>query len=255
MRAFLAILALFIGLLPNRTALAGEVQVAVAANFRPCLDELVPLFQGQTGHSVHLSVGSTGRHHAQIVAGAPFDVFLAADTRRPALLESSGLTVPGSRFTYARGRLALWAPGLRMSPDATLTTLLGDPDLVRLALANPRHAPYGQAAQQALVALDRWDILAPRLVQGQSVGQTWQFAASGNAQAAFVALAQLDEASRRQAIMVPETLHDPIDQQVVLLVRGSENPAARALIQFLRSDAARCVIRDRGYALPALEDF
>lgn len=254
-RTFLTSLVLLVVLLTTGTALADEVQVAVAANFRSCLEELATLFQTRTGHTVQVSVGSTGRHFAQIKAGAPFDIFLAADVQRPRLLEKDGLTVPGSRFTYAQGRLVLWAPGLEFIAGDSLTTILDDPDLTHLALANPRLAPYGYAARQTMEALERWGSLQECLVLGQSVGQAWQFTASGNAQAAFVALAQLDEASRRQALVVPETLHDPINQQAVLLLRGSENPAAQAFLPFLQGDEARAVIAAHGYSMPAPVDF
>jgi len=253
-RAFLFSLVLFGVLLTSGFVSAGEVQVAVAANFRLCLEELVPLFQARTGHTVQVSVGSTGRHYAQIKAGAPFDIFISADVQHPRLLEKGGLTVPESRFTYAQGRLVLWAPGLDVTADDSLTSLLDDPGLTHLALANPRLAPYGYAARQTLRALQRWDRLQDVLVQGQSVGQAWQFTASGNAQAAFVALAQLDETSRQQALLVSEVHHDPINQQAVLLLKGGENPAAQAFLPFLRGDEARAVIAAHGYTLPTPVD-
>jgi len=166
-RIFLSVIAAVLIGLPG-VAFCDEVHVAVAANFADCMEELGTLFEQNTGHQLVISRGSTGKHFAQIKAGAPFDVFFAADSARPALLEAEGLTVPGSRFTYAIGELVLW-----------------------MAIANPRLAPYGLAAKQALTSLGIWDELEPRLVMGQSVGQTWQFVATGNAQLGLVAQSQL----------------------------------------------------------------
>ena len=169
---------------------AEDVLVAVATNFTSCLKELVVGFEQKTKHHVVVSPGSTGKLYAQITNGAPFDVFLAADVRRPQLLEKEGLAVKGSRFTYAIGRLTLWSahPSLVNGDGAEI--LLAQP-FRYLAIANPKTAPYGAAARQTLEALDLWDKVQPYIVQGENIGQTFQFVASGNAELGFVALSQV----------------------------------------------------------------
>jgi molybdate transport system substrate-binding protein len=232
---------------------AAEVRVAVAANFAACLEALAGPFAQQTGHDLVVIQGSTGRHHAQIVAGAPFDVFLAADARRPADLERRGLVVPGSRFCYAVGELVLWWPDPpRPVPDDLRTALLA-PDLQHLALANPRLAPYGEAAVQTLESLDLPSGVPYERVQGQNIVQTWQFVASGNAEAGLVArslLAAADTDPAGLVLTVPPTRHDPIEQHAVLL-RGARQPeAAAALLDFLRGEAAGAIIASFGYRVP-----
>lgn len=256
---FLVILALLVGApavgaedAPRSGEHAGEpLQIAVAANFAGCLQELSLLWRQQGEPEPTLIVGSTGRHFAQIQAGAPFDLFLAADVERPRLLCESGDAVADSRFTYARGRLVLWAPGLTPRPEATWTDLLADPQLQHLALADPRTAPYGLAAQQALQRTGHWDESAERRVTGRSVGQAWQFVASGAAQAGLLALSQTVSAADPGSVLpVPADLYDPIDQQAVLLARARDNAAARRFLEFLRSAAAAKVIASFGYGLP-----
>ena len=229
---------------------AGEVRVAVAANFRPCLDLLVAEFAAATGHEVMIASGSTGRHYAQITAGAPFDVFLAADSRRPRELEASGHAVRGSRFCYALGVLVFWWPAPPTPAPTSLPDALTSSDLKYLAVANPRLAPYGEAAREVLQALDLWDLLAPRLVQGQSVGQAWQFVASGNAQAGLVARCQLRDRRPGLALEIPRSLHAPIVQEAVLLAGAEHLEAAKEFLVFLRGPSARAAIADFGYELP-----
>ena len=229
---------------------AEESRVAVAANFRPCLDVLAVQFEKFTGHEVVIASGSTGRHYAQITAGAPFDIFLAADSRRPRELEASGHTISGSRFCYARGVLILWWPAPPTPAPTSLPDALTSSHLKHLALANPRLAPYGEAAREVLQALDLWDSLAPRLVQGQSVGQAWQFVASGNAQAGLVARCQLHGQPTGLVLEIPRTLHAPIIQDAVLLADAEHIDAAREFLTFLRGPSARAVIADFGYELP-----
>lgn len=228
---------------------AGEVSVAVAANFAVPMQKIAARFEQETGHKAVLALGSTGRFHAQIANGAPFEVLLAADAATPERLEREGLTVPGSRFTYAVGRLALWSASPAMV-DAQ-GAVLRSPGLTRLALADPKLAPYGAAAVEVLTRLGLIDSLRPRLVQGESIGQAYQFVASGNAALGFVAWSQVQVDGRLSggsAWLVPAELHSPLRQDAVLLQRGRENPAAQALMRHLRSPAARQIILAHGYA-------
>jgi molybdate transport system substrate-binding protein len=229
-------------------AWAAEVQVAVAANFTAPMQKLAQLFEQQTSHKVVASYGSTGKLAAQIQNGAPFEVFLAADDETPAKLERSTHAVTGSRFTYAVGRLVLWSrdPG---RVDGKGEVLRSD-GFERLAIADPRLAPYGAAAVQTLRSLGLYDRLQPRLVTGENITQAHQFVATGNAQLGFVALSQVEVDGRiaeGSAWVVPARLHEPVEQQAVLLTQGRDNPAARALLGFLRSEPARAVIRGYGY--------
>lgn len=223
------------------------VRVAVAANFTDASRQLAERFQQDTGHQAIISYGSTGKLYAQILNGAPFDVFLAADEARPSLLEQQGQAVSGSRFTYARGKLVLWsrdANHFDNGPD-----YLTGGQFQRLAVANPRTAPYGLAAQQVLEGLDLWQPLQARLVRGESIAQTFQFVATGNAETGFVALAQVQAWPQSPGSLwdIPQSLYDPINQQAVLLSRGQDNPAAQAWLTFLASDAARAMIQQAGY--------
>jgi molybdate transport system substrate-binding protein len=229
---------------------AGDVQVAVASNFATPMQRIAEAFTRDTGHQMLLSVGASGRFHAQIVNGAPFDVFLSADAETPARLEAAGAAVPGSRFTYAIGRLVLWSarPGF---VDAQGAVLRGG-GFRHLALANPKTAPYGAAAQQALRGLGLFDTLRPKFVQGENIAQVQQFVASGNAELGFVALAQVwrnGVIAQGSAWIVPATLHAPIRQDAVLLLPGRDKPAAKALLAYLQGDAARALIRGFGYEL------
>lgn len=233
---------------------AEPLQIAVAANFAGCLEQLSVLWQARGEPAPTLIVGSTGRHFAQIQAGAPFDLFLAADAERPRLLCESGEAVPGSRFTYALGRLVLWAPGLDTDPDATWVEALDDPALLHLAIADPRVAPYGQAAEQALERSGRRAAFEGRMVTGRSVGQAWQFVASGAAEAGLLAYSQtLAGAEPADVRPVPQDLYDPIGQQAVLLARARDNAAAARFLEFLRSPEASAVIVSFGYRVPSGE--
>lgn len=227
---------------------AAEVRVAVAANFVGTLDALGKAFQAGSGHTLLVSSGSTGKLYAQIRNGAPYDVLLAADAEHPQRLEQERLAVPGSRFTYARGQLVLWSrdPG-RVDADAKV---LRTGSFRHLAIANPLTAPYGTAAQQALQHLGLWQTLAPRLVRGEDIGQTFQFVQSGNAELGFVALTQIQQlkaGARGSWWLVPANLYDPIEQQGVLLARAKDNAAARAFLAFLQGQRAREIIQANGY--------
>ncbi len=239
-------------LVVSRPAQAGEVLVAVAANFLNPMKDISTLFAADTGHRAVLIPGSSGRLYAQLRNGAPFDVFLSADPERPALLEEAGLVVGGSRFTYARGRLALWTarPGLAGDAAGGGYDVLATGQYRHLAIANPKTAPYGRAAMEVLKKWQLWDRLRQRIVQGENIAQAFQFVASGNAQFGFVALSQVrDPRFHRRGThwLVSPDLHGPLRQDAVLLKRGHSNPAATALMSYLRQDNALTVIKRFGY--------
>jgi molybdate transport system substrate-binding protein len=227
---------------------AAEVQVAVAANFFAPMKAIAADFEKATGHKAALSSGATGKFYAQITSGAPFDVFLAADAATPERLEKESATVAGSRFTYATGKLVLWSA----RPDLVDARgeVLRSARFAHIALAAPKLAPYGAAAMETLTRLGLLAQLQPRLVQGESIGQAFSFVSTGNAELGFVALSQVWENGRLKsgsAWIVPAELHQPIRQDAVLLARGKNNAAAAALMTYLRSDAAKAVIRSFGY--------
>lgn len=227
---------------------AAEVQVAVASNFLAPMQRIAAAFERDTGHRARLAAGATGKFYAQIRNGAPFEVLLAADETTPARLEAEGRAVAGTRFTYAIGRLVLWSP--RAEYVDAEGAILRRGGFAHLAVANPRTAPYGAAAAQVLAALGLGDALAARLVTGENIGQTYQFVASGNAELGFVALSQVmadGKLAGGSAWPVPDELYLPIRQDAVLLERGADNPAAAALLDYLRGDAARALIGGYGY--------
>ncbi|TNF55479.1 MAG: molybdate ABC transporter substrate-binding protein [Gammaproteobacteria bacterium] len=236
-----ALLCLMIGLAP---AWAGEARIAVASNFATAMPYLAERFRQQTGHELIVSTASTGKLYAQIIHGAPFDVYLAADDKYPRRLEREGRAVPGSGFTYAIGRLALWSP--RTGYVDAQGEVLKQGGFRRLAVANPRLAPYGEAAREALVKLGLWTGLQPKMVFGENIAQTYQFVASGNAELGFVAYSQIKWGTGSHWL-VPASLHSPLRQDAVLLRRGQDNPAARAFLAFLRSPAATAIIESQGY--------
>ena len=227
---------------------AAEVNVAVAANFTAPMQKIAAAFEQDTGHKAILSFGSTGKFYAQIKNGAPFQVLLSADDQTPARLEREGQGVSGTRFTYAIGKLVLWSrqPGLVDDKGDVLRTGRFN----RVALADPKLAPYGAAAVQVLGGLGLMSSLAPKFVQGENIAQTYQFVATGNAEIGFVALSQVfadGKLTQGSAWMIPAKLHAPIRQDAVLLGPGKDNAAAAALMAYLRSDKVRAVIRSFGY--------
>ena len=231
-------------------AWAAEVSVAVAANFTAPMQRIAQAFEQETGHKALLAFGATGNFYAQIRNGAPFQVLLAADDETPLRLERDGVTVAGSRFTYATGRLVLWSnqPGLVDDKGEVLRT----GSFQRIAIANPKLAPYGAAAIETLERLGDLDVVRPRIVQGENIAQTYQFVATENAQLGFVALSQVMSDGRNaqgSGWVVPSSLHEPVRQDAVLLAGGKDNPAAAALLAYLKSDKARAVIRSFGYEL------
>lgn len=226
---------------------AGTVRVAVAANFADAARALETAFESGTGHAVDISFGATGGLFAQISQGAPFDVFLAAETERPAKAVAEGLAVAGSQFTYAIGALVLWS-ATEALPDGAETLRRGA--FEKLAIADPATAPYGRAAIETLRALGVHDAIMPKLVTGESVAQAFQFAATGNAELGFVALSQtLNQPGN--AWRVPAELYAPIKQDAVLLSTAEQNEAARAYLDFLRSEAGQRIVASYGYETAA----
>ncbi|WP_432695934.1 molybdate ABC transporter substrate-binding protein [Marinobacterium sp. YM272] len=231
----------------NSQVQAGEVQAAVAANFTAAAKEIAVEFEKDTGHEVKLSFASTGKLYAQILNGAPFDVFFAADAARPQKLVDSGDAVADSLFTYAVGQLVLW------SADDTLVDnqggVLREGALERIAIANPKTAPYGAAAVEALTALGLWDAIEATTVRGDSIAQTYQMAYTGAVPAALVARAQIALDDSGSSWVIPEELYSPIRQQAVLLTESIDNEAAQAWIDYLQEDKARGIIERYGYGL------
>jgi molybdate transport system substrate-binding protein len=232
------------------TAHAAQAQVAVATNFAEPIKAIAAVLQKTTGHTLKITTGASGAIYTQITNGAPFDVFLSADNERPERLEKDGLAQPGTRLTYAIGKLVLWSvkPGRVDGQGAVLKAT----DLGKVACANPRTAPYGAAAVQVLDKLGLKGTITPKLVQGESIGQAFGFVKTGNADVGFVALSQvLDGGRLKEGSMwvIPQTHYDPIRQDAVLLKKGADNAAAQALLQLLQSPNIKGLIRSYGYDL------
>ena len=240
-----------LSVLTSSPVFAGEVNAAVASNFSAPMKQIAALFEQQSGDTVKLSFGSTGKFYAQIKGGAPFDVFIAADSATPQHLEEEGMAVNGSRFVYALGGLVLWSaqPGYVDDKGAVLRK----GDYTRLAIADPKLAPYGMAAKQTLEKLALWNSIRNRLVMGENITQTYQFAATGNAELGFVALSQVmrdGKVSQGSWWRVPAEMYKPIRQSAVLLSGAKDKAAAQAFLDFLKSKKAAAVIRSYGYELP-----
>lgn len=247
-RPLLRLLPALLAMLASASVLAEEVQVAVAANFTAPMKLIAADFEKDTGHKAVLSFGATGKFYAQITNGAPFDVFLAADDETPAKLEKEGAAVAGSGFTYATGRLVLWSAKPGMVDDKGAALLRGE--FRHLAIAAPKLAPYGAAAIETMTKVGLLPNLEPKLVQGESIGQTFSMISSGNAELGFVALSQVYEDGRIKSgsgWIVPTNLHSPIRQDAVLLTRAKSNPAAVQLVAYLKTEKAKSVIRSFGY--------
>lgn len=232
-------------------ASADEVRVAVAANFTAPMERIAARFTQETGHKLAIAYGATGKFYAQISNGAPFEVFLSADDKTPARLEKEGLAVSGSRFTYAMGKLVLWSPkeGVVDSQGAVLK----QGRFNHLALANPKLAPYGAAAEEVMQKLGVLDALKSKLVQGENITQAYQFVASGNAELGFVALSQVKKEGveiKGSHWLVPDILYTPIRQDAVLLAKGKDNAAALKFLKYLRGKPAAAIISGYGYELP-----
>lgn len=247
-RPLLRLLPALMVMLACASVLAEEVQVAVAANFTAPMKLIAVDFEKDTGHKAVLSFGATGKFYAQITNGAPFDVFLAADDETPGKLEKEGAAVSGSSFTYATGRLVLWSAKPGVVDDKGAALLRGE--FKHLAIAAPKLAPYGAAAMETMSKVGLLPILEPKLVQGESIGQTFSMISSGNAELGFVALSQVYEDGRIKSgsgWIVPTNLHSPIRQDAVLLTRAKNNQAAVQLVAYLKTEKAKTVIRSFGY--------
>ena len=249
-RSVFPAISLCLGLALSLSSWAGEVQVAVAANFTAPMQALARQFEQATGHRVVVSFGATGQLYAQIQHGAPFELFFSADASTPQKLEQEGLAVAGSRFTYAIGSLVLWSAreGYLDGTDAVLRA----GRFRHLAIADPQTAPYGQAAVQTLQQLGLSDALQGKLVVGQSIGKALHFVSTGNAELGFVALSQVyqdGQLSSGSAWRVPAELHDPIRQDALMLKRGRDNPVAAALVEYLQGAQAAAIIQSYGYQL------
>lgn len=230
---------------------AGEVSVAVASNFAAPMERLVPLFQKESGHTLKVSLGASGKLYAQIRSKAPFDVFLSADEEMPKSLMQEGLAVGGTRFVYATGRLVLWSA----QPDFVDEKggVLNKGNFNMLAIANPRFSPYGVASKETLTKLTMWNSIQEKLAKGENVTQTYQLAATEKADLAFIALSQVMRDGKVTAgswWLVPPEMHKPIQQSAVLLSGAKDPVAAKAFLAFLKSEKARAVMRGFGYELP-----
>ncbi len=227
-------------------ALAGETQVAVAANFTAPAKDIAAAFKDKTGHEAALSFGASGQFYAQIQQGAPFQVFRSADADRPKAAVEAGLAVADSRFTYAIGKLVLWSKSLDVTKgDEALKANA----FAKLAIANPKSAPYGAAAIEAMTKLGVYDAIQPKIVQGASIGQAFEFVDTGNAELGFVALSQLASVTAGSRWLVPQTLYAPIRQDAVLLKTGADDEASKAFLAFLKGPEARAIIAKYGYSL------
>lgn len=229
---------------------AGEVQVAVAANFAGPLARIGESFTAATGHVLKVSAGATGKLYTQIISGAPFEVLIAADDETPKKLAAGGHAVAGTNFTYAMGRLVLWSAQPGFVDDQGV--VLASDKVKHVAIANPKIAPYGAAAMEVIKARGLGDALTPKLVTAESIAQAYQFAATGNAELGFVALSQVAVPGRPATgsyWTVPSNLYGEIRQDAVLLKAGADNPAAKALLDYLKSEPGKKLIRDFGYGL------
>lgn len=245
--ALTAALGLTLGLWAAQ-AQAAEVSVAVAANFTAPMKKIAAEFEKDTGHKAELSFGATGKFYAQIANGAPFGILLAADDTTPEKIAREGKGVADSRFTYAVGTLVLWSP--RAGYVDGKGEVLKTGDYQHISIANPKLAPYGTAAMEVLGKLGLTAQVQPKIVMGENIAQTYQFAASGNAQLGFVALSQVMENGRIRegsAWQVPASMHEPIRQDAIVLNPAKDNEAALALMKYLRGDKAREIIRSYGY--------
>jgi molybdate transport system substrate-binding protein len=237
---------MFIGLtLGISSAKADEILVAVASNFKSPIAEIARKFEESTNHKVTLIYGSTGKHYAQIKNGAPFDAFFSADSYRPELLEKEGLIIPGSRFTYALGKVVLWSPQNNLVDNQG--NILRSSRFQRLAMAHPKLAPYGKAAYEVLDNKGVWDQIKTKVVRGENIGQTFQFVKSENAQLGFVAYSQLkqtNDLNRGTYWDIPQSLYSQITQQAVQL---KNNKATRDFINTMKSESSHSIIHHFGY--------
>lgn len=230
---------------------AATTLVAVASNFTKPMTEIAAAFEKATGHTANLSFGSSGKFVAQLENGGPFEVFLSADEKNPKKLAQDGFAVSDSQFTYAIGKLVLWSATPNYVDDQG--QILSKGGFKHIALADPKLAPYGAAAVECMQNLGLYDKLHPLFVQGENINQTQQFISTGNAELGFLALSQVIENGKigsGSGWIVPADKHKAILQDVILLKTGVENPAAQALMKFLKSPEALAIIQKYGYELP-----
>lgn len=254
LRTFSVLLVSLLALWRSGTCLAEDIHVAVASNFTAPMEEIKAAFERESEHRLVLSFGSSGKFYAQIRNGAPFQVFLSADQAKPQALAQEGWTIEGTAFTYAMGALALWSRKPEMvGPEGNI---LSEGSFNKLALANPRLAPYGVAAIEVLETMGLVKETRPRWVQGENIAQTYQFVHTGNADVGFVALSQVlqkGELKEGSAWLVPPNRHSPIRQDAVLLKRAAHSEGAKAFWHFLQSEAAWRIIEPYGYRRPVQE--
>jgi molybdate transport system substrate-binding protein len=234
---------------------AEQINIAVASNALAAIKVIGSAFEKQTGHSVRISSGSTGKLYAQIVNGAPYDVFLAANEIEPKKLEQSSLIVPNSRFTYALGRLIVWSLDDSLLKSANIKNVIVSKSVTRIAIANPKTAPYGLAAQQVLQQMGIWKALQSNIIRGENVSQAYQFTMTNNAQIGFVAKSQI--LNKLMSVKgsyqeVPENLYTPIRQQAVLILHSQHKMAASEFIDFIKSDNGTKILTEQfGYGVEA----
>lgn len=253
MRLFVAnwITGCLIFVVPAFAAAGGQtINVAVASNFLQAAREIARQYEQRSGNTVQLSSGSTGKLYAQIVNGAPFHLFLAADATRPEKLAQEGLAIAASRFTYAIGKLALWtvAPGISLEQGAAV---LNTKSFRRLAIANPRTAPYGYAAEEFLEKYGVLEAVRSRLVMGENITQTYQFVMSGNAELGLVSYAQvMGKDMKGQVWIVPQEYYTPLVQQGIVLKMAADNAVVKAFVQYMQSAEVKTLLQDQyGYGV------
>jgi molybdate transport system substrate-binding protein len=235
-------------------ASAGEVTIAAASDLNFAFKELVTEYEKATGNHVRLSLGSSGNFFSQIQHGAPFDLYFSADIAYPRKLEEAGLTVPGSLYQYAVGRIVMWT-GHESGIDVTRGfEVLREPAVKKIAIANPKHAPYGRAAVAALGKAGLYEEVKNRLVYGENISQAAQFVESGAADIGIIALSPalappMNVAGRYWEI--PSDMHPPIEQGVVMLSGGKNRGAAKAFLSFLQSAEGQAIMTRHGFAVSA----
>jgi molybdate transport system substrate-binding protein len=244
-----------LAMLPAFAQAPHPLRVAAAADLQWALPEIAQQFEAATGEKVELIFGSSGNFYAQIQNGAPFDVFLSADSGYPQRLVASGAASKQSYTSYAQGQLAIWlAPATHLDHEKLGVKALLDPAIKKIAIANPEHAPYGRAAVAALQAAGVYDQLRGKLVMGENISQAAQFVQSGNAQAGVLALSSSmrgQAQSGGELWILPQQLYPPIQQAAVVVANSAERAAAEKFVRFLRSSAARAIFKKYGFSPPA----
>jgi molybdate transport system substrate-binding protein len=232
----------------NRSGSEPALTVAAASDLTPAFEELGRMFEASQKTKVVFVFGSTGMLTRQIENGAPFDLFAAANVSYIDQLQQKGLIVPDTKRIYARGQITLWTPSNSTVKIETISDL-ARPEVTRIAIANPDHAPYGQAAREALQSAGIWDTVKPRLVYGDNVRQTLQYAETGNVEVAIVALS-LSMQSKGHWVLIPEELHKPLDQGMAVIKSTKHEQAARAFNEFVNGPQGREILRKYGFSFP-----